>query len=80
MRSERHYDQNEKEQTTLFIGNQWLQNCEKRFRKLEDTNFRALIGSIVDTKEATKLGSNIAKIPETSCCIFVLFKDTLVGM
>ena len=29
--------------TVLFIGNRWVQNCDKRFTKLEDTNFRTLI-------------------------------------
>ena len=66
-------------QTELFIGIRWVQNCEKRSRRLEGTNFRTLIGFRKFTKEATKRGSGIARIPETSYCTFVVFKDTLVG-
>ena len=31
-------------QTALFIGNRWVQNCEKRSRGMEGTNSRTLIG------------------------------------
>ena len=66
-------------QTELFIGNRWVQNCEKRFRKLEGKKFRTLIGLSIFTKEAIKRGSSIARIPEMSYCTLVLCKDTLVG-
>ena len=46
-------------QTPLFIGNQWVQNCQNHFTRLEGTNSRTLIGFSVFTKEATKLGSSI---------------------
>ena len=66
-------------QTAILIGNQWVQKCEKRFRRLEAKKSRTLIGHIIFTEEATKRGSSIARIPETSYCIFVLVKDTMVG-
>ena len=71
----RHYDQDERETDGADHGKSMGQHCDKRFRKLEDTNSLTLIGSSISTKEATKPGSNIAKKPKT----FALFKDTLVG-
>ena len=56
----------------------WV-HCEMVFRRLEGKNSRTLIGFSMFTKEATKLGSRVARIPETSYCTFVPFKDTLVG-
>ena len=67
-------------QTAVFIGNRWVQNCEKRFRRLEGNNSRTLIGFNIFTEEATKRGSSSARIPEMSCCTFAPFKDTLVGI
>ena len=64
---------------TLFIGNLSVQNCEKRFTRLEGENSRTLIGFSMFTKEAAKLGSSFARIPEASYFTFVLFKDTLAG-
>ena len=66
-------------QTALFKRNRWVQNCEKRFRRLEGKNYRSLIRFIIFTKGATIRGSSIARIPEMSHCTFVIFKDTLVG-
>ena len=79
MRLVRHYDKHKKKQTALFIGNRWVQNCEKRSRRPEGKQSRTLIGFSIFTKEATKRGSSVARIPERSYCTFVLFKDTLVG-
>ena len=54
-------------------------NSEKRFRRLEGKNSRTLTGLRIFQDEATKLGSSVPRIPEMSCCTFVLFKDKPVG-
>ena len=38
-------------QSGLFIGNRWVQNCEKHCGRLEVKNSRALIGFIIFTKQ-----------------------------
>ena len=65
-------------QTAPFIGNRWVPDCKKRFRRLEGENSRTLIGFSFFTKEATKRGVSVARIPEMSDGTSVLFQDTLV--
>ena len=50
--------------TVQFIGNRWVQNCDTRFRETADVTSVTLVGSSISRKEATKLGSNIAKKSE----------------
>ena len=38
----------------LFIGNRWVQICDRRLRQLEDTILGLLIGSSTSTKQTTK--------------------------
>ena len=65
--------------SALFIGNPWVQNCEKRFQEagghqVSDSDWFQHIYKGRNTR-----GSSIAEIPETSSFKFVLFNDTLMG-
>ena len=63
----------------LFIGNRWVRNCGKHFRRPEGKNSRTQIGFNASMKEATTRGSSITRISKKAHCTFVPFKDTLVG-
>ena len=80
MRLVRHYDQDERETDGAVNWILWFQNCEELVRSLEDENSRTRIGFNTFIKEATRWGSSIAWIPRFPWCIFVPFKDTLVGI
>ena len=66
--------------SALFIGILWFQNCGMHFRSSEDENSRTRIGFNTFVEEATRWGSRIAWNPKIIHCMFVPFKDTLVGI
>ena len=79
MRVVRRCDQHEREQTALFIGNEWVQNCEKRFRRLEGKNYRTPIRFSTFVKKQQNEVPVLQEFQNMSYCTFVLFKDALVG-
>ena len=64
---------------THFRGHAFEAEVSKLVMRLVRRNSRTPIGFSIVTKEATKQGSSVARIPEMSHSTFVPFKDTLVG-
>ena len=79
MRLVRRYEQDERETDGAVHWNSMIPKlCGKHFRSPKGENSRTQIGFNTFVKEATQRGSGVARIPETSYCTFVLFKDRLV--
>ena len=66
--------------TALFSGILWVQNYEKRSRKIQGTNSRTQSGCNTFVKGSNKMRFQYCMNSRRTDCIFLLFKDTLVGI